>query len=575
MTDRTDQGATGLGRFVPGLSILTRYEKGWFRPDLLAGVTVWAMLVPQALGYSALAGMPSVNGLYAAVGALVLYWLWGSSRELNVGPESTVAIMVATILTPLAASGSEEYVALAATLAILVGLVLLIGGLLRLGRIADFLSRPILAGYVFGSGILIVVSQLPDLLGIDVDSSLYASDIGAVLRNLDQTDLLTLSIGLGTIAIVMVLKRVNRAVPGALVAVVLTTALVWIADLDVETVGEFASGIPIPGIPDVSVDQVVSLIVPAFAISLLVYPDSVLTSRSLSSMNKYRLDANREFFGIGAANVGSGLMAGFPVNGSQSRSFVLSEAGAKSQVSNLWAAAMVLLTLLLLAPLFAYLPTAALAGIVIIAGFGLLGLSEFRILWNYRRIEFWMGVGTIAAVLILGMLGGIIVAVALSLLEVVMRASSPETAELGRVPGTDTYRDIEDHANTETFPGLYLYRFDAPLFFANASKLRDDIGDAVADPDAEITDVVIDAESMYDVDSTGAQILLELLDALDDDGIGLSFARLRTELRDEMEAAGVDQRLAGAGIYLEVDDAVEDYLIRSRGARPGSDPSTT
>lgn len=572
MTGSEQPGARGVGRFVPGLITITRYEKRWFRPDLLAGVTVWAMLVPQALGYSSLAGMPSVNGLYAAVGALVLYWLWGSSRELNVGPESTVAIMVATILVPFAATGTDEYVALAATLGILVGLVLLIGGLLRLGRIADFLSRPILAGYVFGSGILIVVSQIPGLLGLDIDSSLYATDIGGVIRNLDQTDVLTLALGLGTIAIVVGLKWFNRAIPGALVAVILSTALVWIADLDVDTVGEFASGIPIPGLPDVSLDQIVSLIVPAFAIALLVYPDSVLTGRSLSAVNKYRLDANREFFGIGAANIGSGLMGGFPVNGSQSRSFVLSDAGAKSQVANLWAAAMVLLTLLLLAPLFAYLPTAALAGIVIVAGVGLLGVSEFKLLWHYRRIEFWMGVGTIAAVLVLGMLGGIIVAVALSLLEVVMRASSPETAELGRLPATDTYRDIDDHPDAETFPGLYLYRFDAPLFFANSAKLRDDIVDAVATPESGIFQVVIDAESMYDIDSTGAQVLLELLDVLDDIDVALSFARLRTELKDEMESAGVDQRLAGDGIYLEVDDAVADYLARTDVDLPPAEP---
>ena len=568
MTDQGQDRQAGFTRFVPGVMTLTTYKKGWFRPDLLAGVTVWAMLVPQALGYSALAGMPSVNGLYAAVGALVLYWLWGSSRELNVGPESTVAIMVATILAPLAATGSEDYVALAATLAILVGLILLIGGLFKLGRISDFLSRPILAGYVFGSGILIVVSQIPDLLGLDIDASLYAADIGGVVRNLDQADLLTLVIGLGTVAVVVGLKRVNRAVPGALVAVILATAWVWLADLDVETVGEFASGVPIPAIPGVSLEQLLSLVGPAFAIALLVYPDSVLTARSLSAVNKYRLDANREFFGIGAANIGAGFVGGFPVNGSQSRSFVLSDAGSKSQVANLWAAGMVLLTLLFLAPLFAYLPTAALAGIVIVAGFGLLGVAEFRALWHYRRIEFWMGVGTIAAVLVLGMLGGILVAVGLSLLEVVLRASSPETARLGRLPGTDTYRDVEDHPGAETFPGLLIYRFDAPLFFANCSRLRDDITDAIGEPGADISAVVIDAESMYDIDSTGAQVLLELLDGLDDAGIGLSFARLRTELRDEIEESGVDHRLAGEGIYLEVDDAVNDYLANEDTDEP-------
>jgi SulP family sulfate permease len=549
-----------FGRFVPGIGMLASYEGSWFRPDLLAGLTVWAMLVPQSLGYASLAGMPSEYGLYAALGAMALYWLWGSSKELNVGPESTVAIMVATILASQATAGSDEYIEAAALLAVMVGLVLLIGGLFRLGRIADFLSRPVLAGYVFGSGILIVVSQLPGLLGIDVDSTLYLTDLGGVVRNLDQTDGATLAIGVATILIVVGMKRYAKAIPGALVAVVLTTIAVAAFDLDVAVVGEFPSGLPIPGIPTVPMDVFLGLIGPAFAVALLVYPDSVLTARSLAVVNKYRLDADREFFGIGAANIGAGLVGGFPVNGSQSRSFVLSDAGSKTQVSNLWAALFVLLTLVLLAPLFAYLPTAALAGIVIVAGVGLLGTAEFAALWHYRKTEFWMGIVTIVAVLTVGMLGGILVAIGLSLLLVVLQASSPSTAFLGRLPDTDTYRDVTDHPEAVTFPGLVIYRFDAPLFFANAARFRDDIVGAVEQADPPITDVLFDGEAMYDIDSTGAQTLL---DALDELGIGFSMARIRTELRDEFQAAGVDERLAGDEIYLEVDDGVEAYLHRT------------
>jgi SulP family sulfate permease len=552
-----------FGRFVPGIGMLASYEGSWFRPDLLAGLTVWAMLVPQSLGYASLAGMPSEYGLYAALSAMALYWLWGSSRELNVGPESTVAIMVATILASQATAGSDEYIEAAALLAVMVGLVLLIGGLFRLGRIADFLSRPVLTGYVFGSGILIVVSQLPGLLGIDVDSSLYLTDVGGVVRNLDQTDVATLAIGVATILIVVGMKRYAKAIPGALVAVVLTTIAVAAFDLDVAVVGEFPSGLPIPGIPTVPMDVFLGLIGPAFAVALLVYPDSVLTARSLAVVNKYRLDADREFLGIGAANIGAGLVGGFPVNGSQSRSFVLSDAGSKTQVSNLWAALFVLLTLVLLAPLFAYLPTAALAGIVIVAGVGLLGTAEFAALWHYRKTEFWMGIVTIVAVLTVGMLGGILVAIGLSLLLVVLQASSPSTAFLGRLPDTDTYRDVADHPEAVTFPGLVIYRFDAPLFFANAARFRDDIVGAVEQADPPITDVLFDGEAMYDIDSTGAQTLLELLDALDELGIGFSMARIRTELRDEFQAAGVDERLAGDEIYLEVDDGVEAYLHRT------------
>ena len=418
---------SSLGRFLPGVAALAGYQRGWLAPDLIAGVTVWAVLVPQGLGYASLAGLPTVVGLYAALGAMLLYWLWGSSRELNVGPESTVAIMVATVLAPMAAKGSEEYASLAAMLAILVGLVLLFGGLLRLGWIADLLSRPILAGYVFGSGLLIIGSQLVALFGLDdVDTALYAFDLGVVVRNLDQTNVLALAIGLGSIAVVLGLRRVDGRIPGALVVVVGSIALVALFGLDdrVEVVGSFPSGVPAPTLPAVGLDDVLMLIGPAFAIALLVYPDSVLTARSLSTVGKYRLSPNREFFGIGAANVGSGLLTGFPVNGSQSRSFVVLSSGARSQVSNLWASVFVVLTLVLLAWVFEYLPSAALAGIVIVAGLGLLDVTDFRAIYRYRRVEFWLGVFTAVAVLVVGMLAGIIIAVALSLALVLQRAAA-------------------------------------------------------------------------------------------------------------------------------------------------------
>lgn len=559
-----------IGRFVPGLAALGSYQRSWLTPDLVAGITVWAILVPQALGYASLAGLPTVVGLYAALGALLLYWLWGSSRELNVGPESTVAIMVATVLAPMATAGSAEYASLAAMLAILVGLVLLFGGILKLGWIADLLSRPILAGYVFGSGLLIIGSQLASLFGIDVDTALYAFDIGAVLRNLDETNVTALAIGVGSIVVVLGLRRVDRRIPGALVVVVGSILLVAVLGLDdtVEVVGSFPSGVPLPSLPGIGLDQVLMLIGPAFAIALLVYPDSVLTARSLSVMGKYRLDPNREFFGVGAGNIGAGFMGGFPVNGSQSRSFVAMSGGARSQVSNLWASAFVVLTLVLLAWVFEFLPSAALAGIVIVAGLGLLDVTDFRAIYRYRRTEFWMAVFTAVAVLTVGMLAGIVIAVALSLAVVLQRAATPSTAILGRLPGTDTYRDVADHPEAETTPGLLVYRFDAPVFFANAGRLRDEILTAVDEADPAVRCVVLDAEAIYDVDSSGAQILLELLDALDDGGVRLALARVRTELRDELVSSRIEERIGVEHIYLEVDDAVTAYRASA------ADPST-
>ena len=258
------------------------------------------------------------------------------------------------------------------------------------------------------------------------------------------------------------------------------------------------------------------------------------------------------------------------MNGSQSRSFVLQAAGARTQVSNLWAAGFVVLTLLLLAPALDYLPTAALSGIVIVAGLGLLDVAEFRLLWQYRPTEFWLATLTAAAVLALGMLVGILVAVGLSLLQVILRAASPHTAVLGRLPGTDTFRDVADHPDAETTPGLLVYRFDAPLFFANAGRLRDGILIALDTAEEPGHQVLVDAELVYDIDSTGAQVLLELLDNLDDRGVTLTMARVRSEIRDELDAARITGRLAGTGIYLEVDDGVAAYRsVEGRNSTDG------
>ncbi len=556
-----------LERFVPGLGIVHRYERPFLRPDVLGGLTVWAMLVPQSLGYAVLAGVPPVVGLYAAFGAMLLYWLWGSSRHLNVGAESTIAIMVATILADRASTGSDEYVAYAATLALLVGLILFVAGLLRLGRVADFLSRPVLAGYVFGSGVLIVTSQVQGFLGTSIDPEPYLTELGGVIRNLDDAVWASALFGTATLVIVLAMKRFVPAFPGALVAVVGSMLVVVVFDVDVAVVGEFSSGLPSPGLPDIGWSDLATLVGPAFAVALLVYPDSVLTARSLAYGTTDRIDADREFLGVAAANIGSGLMGAFPANGSQSRSFVLADTGARTQVANLVAAGLVVLTLLFLAPIFDYLPTATLAAIVMVAGFGLLDLAEFRLLWRYRRSEFWMAIITIAGVLALGMLVGILIAIGLSLLVVVLRAASPHTAVLGRLPDTDTYRDIADHPDAITLPGLVIYRFDAALFFANAPRLRDEILALVDDGD--IHTVIIDMESVDDIDSTGAQALRELLDELDRRNVGLELARVRTEIRDELTVAAIESRLAGGTVYLQVDDAVLAVLGRG-GDQPGT-----
>ncbi|TYL55312.1 SulP family inorganic anion transporter [Nocardioides sp. BGMRC 2183] len=550
-----------LSRAVPGLRAFAGYRRSWLSADLLAGATLWAMLVPQSLGFAVLAGLPPVIGLYTAVGAMITYLWWGSSRVLNVGAESTVALMVATTLTVHASPGSEEYVDLAVVLALLVGLFLVIGGLLGLGRAADFLSRPVLAGYVFGSGVLIVSSQLEGFVGASIDPTPYLTEVGAVVRNLDQADLTAVCFGAVSLILVLALRRFLPAVPGALIAVAGSIAVVAAFDVDVTVVGAFDSGLPSIGLPAVGLDDVGMLVGPALAIALLVYPDSALTARSLTVGTPDRIDADREFFGVGAANLGAGLLGGFPVNGSQSRSFVLRDAGARSQVANLVAAALVVLTLVALAPIFDYLPTATLAAIVIVAGISLFDVAEFQAFWRYRRSEFWTAVATVAAVLGLGMLVGIAVAIGLTMLLMVLRAADATGAVLGRLPGTDTYRDIDDHVGAVTVPGLLLYRFDAPLFFANAGRLRDEV--LALQEEQQARCVVLDLETTHDIDSSAIQVLHELLDELDRRGVSLELARVRTEVHALVRVGGVEERLADRRVHLEVDDAVTSFQQRN------------
>jgi SulP family sulfate permease len=502
--------------------------------------------------------MPSVHGLYAAVGALAAYAVFGTCRDLNMGAESTVALMVAAAVAPLA-TDPDNVIGLTSLAALLVGVWCVLGFVFRLGFISEFLSRPILAGYVFGSGIIIVISQLESLFGLDIDTSLYTTDVGAVVRNLGDAHGLTTLIGLITVALVYALRRLVPKIPAPLVAVVLGIVAVIVFDLDQEgvaVVGAIESGVPIPGIPDASFSQLTQLLLPALGIALLAYPDSFLTARSLSMTGGYTLDADQEFLAVGASNIASGFLQGFPVNGSQSRSFVQRDAGGTSNLVGLICAALVLLTLFFLTPVFEQLPLAVLAGIVIVAGLGLFELDGFRALWRIRRSEFWLGTATVASVLVLGMLGGIAFAIGLSLIAALTRLVRPHTAELGLVEGTDTYRDVQRNPEATTVDGLLIYRIDDELFFANAAFFVRDVKARLASTDPLPGALVIDAEGVSDIDTTAIEQLEELLDNLDAAEIEVAFARVRKPVSEMLDRSGLLERIGTDRIFLEVDDAV-------------------
>jgi SulP family sulfate permease len=558
MTLSAPETATGVRRFLPGLASITNGVRTSALADSRAALTVWAVVVPQSLAYATLAGVPSVHGLYAAVAALAAYALFGTCRDLNMGAESTVALMAAAAVAPLVTS-PEDVIELTSLAALLVGGWCVLGFIARIGFISEFLSRPILAGYVFGSGIIIVISQLESLFGLDIDTTLFTTDIGAVVVNLGDAHGLTTLIGLTTVIGVLGLRRFVPKIPAPLVAVVLGIVAVAIFGLDEEgvaIVGSIESGVPVPGVPNVTFDQFTQLLLPALGIALLAYPDSFLTARSLASRGGCALDADQEFLAVGASNLAAGFLQGIPVNGSQSRSFVQADAGGKSNLVGLICAALVLVTLLFLTGLFEKLPQAVLAGIVIVAGLGLFDVADFKALWKIRRSEFWLGTATVAAVLGLGMLGGIAFAIGLSLIVALARVVRPHTAELGMIEGTDTFRDLDRHDDAHPIPGLMIYRIDDELFFANAAFFVRDVKTRLVASDPPATALVIDAEGVSDIDTTAIQQLEELLEDLAKADVDVAFARVRQPVTKMLERAGLD----GQRVFLEVDDAVEHFV---------------
>ncbi len=530
------------------------------RRDLLAALALWALVVPQGLAYAQLAGMPAQTGLYTALAAMLAYAIFGVSRYLNVGPESSVAILVAASLAPLAERDPDRYVDLAAMLAILTGLVLLVGRLLRLGVVTRLLSAPILTGYLAGSAIVMALNQLPKIFGFDVDTVEHPYIIGGIVTEIDRANALALALAAGAVVTVLVVGKVSTRLPAGFVAIALATAAVWAGDLgdDVGTVGDVPAGLPTPSVPSVRLVDTIDLLLPAASIALLVFSGSVLTAQALAAQDKEDLDANREFVGLGAGNIAAGLLGGFPAAGSDSRSFAAAAAGVRSQRAGVICAGLVVITLLVLTPVFENVPDAALGAVVLLTGAKLLDTAAMRRLWRVRRPDFVLMAITFAGVLAFGVLGGIIVGVIASLAEIVRRTIQPRTAVLGLVGGQQTWRDVDAH-QTETIPGLVVYRFDAPIFFGNADILRDEVRGLLAGTSHRVTHVVLNMEAVTDLDTTGADVLGRLLGDLHDRDCALWLARVRQPVLTMIRRTGLLDRIGADAVFYEVDTAVEEY----------------
>ncbi|MGL4648304.1 MAG: SulP family inorganic anion transporter [Caldilineaceae bacterium] len=556
--------AAGIARFVPGLALVKQFSPTLLRSELLVAVTVFAVLVPSAMAYGDLAGVTPVAGLYVALGAMVAYALFGTSKQLIMGPEATTAIMTAAAVAPLAGGDPVRYAALAAMTAVLVGLLALLARVVRLGFITDFLSKPILVGYIFGTTLIVIGSQLGKMFGIKIESDEFFQQVVEVLSRLDEAHLLTVALGIVSLATLIIIRRINRTLPGPLVIVVAAILVSYFFDLQakgVAIVGPVPAGLPNATLPNLGWQDIRALLPGALALTILIYADEVLTARVFGAKHGQKVDANQEFVAIGLANIAAGLLTGFPAATSGSRTAVSDQMGGKSQWVGLFAAALTIVFLLFLTPLLAPLPTVVLGAIIIVASFGLLDVAAFRFLRGVRRTEYWLALITALGVLTIGILPGILLAVVLSLVSVLYRISRPHDALLDVMDaaGGSVYRDISDPGTAMTEPGLIVYRFDAPLLFANAAFFAERLDDLIVNAGAGLRCVLLDAEAISDFDSTAAEAL-ETLDAdLAHIGVELWIARANEPLRDLLRLTGLTERLGEQNIYPSVRAAVLAY----------------
>jgi sulfate permease, SulP family len=562
--NRSSPPSTSLGKYIPGLELFKNLNPNLLRSEFVVAITVFAVLVPSSMAYGDLAGVTPVAGLYVALGAMVMYALFGSSKQVITGAEATTAIMTASAVAPLAAGDPVRYAALAAMTALLVGVISLLAYVAKLGFITDFLSKPILVGYILGATLIVIGSQLGKMFGIKLESDQFFRQVAELTSRLDETHLLTFSIGIVCMAALFIMRRINRAIPGPLIIVVGTIILSAVLDWQaygVAIVGAVPAGLPKLTIPDVNVQDILALLPAAIALMILIFADEILTARVFAAKHGQKIDANQEFVAIGMANIGAGFLTGFPAALSASRTAVNDQMGGKSQWVGLFAAALTIIFLLFLTPLLAPLPTVALGAIIIVASLGLIDLAAFRFLRKVRRAEFWLAVVTTLGVLTVGILQGILVAVVLSLINVIFHISRPHDALLEDVDakGGTVYRGVTDKETALTEPGLIVYRFDAPLVFANAAFFTERLEDLIANAGEGLKCIIIDAEAISDFDSTAAEALETLNTDLERRKVELWIARANAPLRDLLQVTGLITRIGEDNIHPSVRAAVAAY----------------
>jgi SulP family sulfate permease len=551
-----------MARRIPTPAWTVGYRRGWLRGDVLAGLTITAYLIPQVMAYAEVAGLTAVVGLWASVGALVAYAALGSSTQLSVGPESTTALMTAAALGTAAAGGSPEYAELASALCLVVAALCFLGWLGGLAFLAELLSRPVLVGYMSGVALIMIVSQLGKLTGIRVDAEGVLPELSYVARHLEAVQAPTLTLGLVTLAVMLTGSLIAPRAPMPLLGMVGAAGAVALLDLrerGISVIGTIPSGLPVPALPHLSVGGVLSLVPAALGVAFVGYTDNILTGRAFANRRDERIDAKRELLALGGANLASGLMHGFPVSSSGSRTAIGHAMGGRTQLTSLVTVGATVASIFILGPLLASFPSAALGAVVVYAALRLIDIAEFRRLAGFRRTELLIAVATAVAVLVVGVLPGVLVAIGLSVLDLLRRVARPHDAVEGFVPGLAGMHDVDDYPGATVVPGLLVYRYDSPLFFANAEDFRRRALAAVAAAVEPVRWFVLNVEAIVEVDIDAVDVLGDVRNDLSRRDIVFALARMKHDLRSQLEGTDLLEQIGEDHMFPTLPTAVDAF----------------
>jgi high affinity sulfate transporter 1 len=548
-------------RWLPGLRTLRSYERSWLRHDIVAGLVLTMMLVPVGIAYAQASGLPGINGLYATIVPLLAYALFGPSRILVLGPDSALATVILSVVVSVAPGDPLRAVAVGGMMALVSGAVCITAGLGRLGFITELLSKPIRYGYMNGIALTVILSQLPKLLGFSVQADGPLRQLVGIVKAIagGSTNGAALFVGGATLALILVLKRWPR-IPGMLIAVAGATVVVAAFDLAARTgisvVGSLPQGLPFPRLPVVSFDSLGPIVTGGIAVALVSFADTSVLSRTYAARLRTPVDPNQELVGLGAANIAAGFFQGFPISSSSSRTPVAEAAGARTQLTGVTGAIAIALLLLFAPSLLEDLPNTALAAIVIASAIGLIEVSDLRRIHRIQPWEFWLSMTCFAGVAVFGAIPGIIVAVVIAVVEFLWDGWRPHSAVLGRVAGIEGYHDTSRYPEARVIPGLLLFRWDAPLFFANAEFFHDRVLEAISRAPAPVRWVVVTAEPVTSIDVTAGDMLVELDGALRDAGIELCFAEMKDPVKDKLKRFGIFTQFGETRFFATIEEAV-------------------